>query len=95
MSTRFGQLGDMEDLEPVITYDRQALALRPRGHPDRDRSLISIAITFPTRFEQSGNVGYLEEAIRYHHHGRYECTEYTLIHNGSLHESAIANWPRN
>jgi hypothetical protein len=39
VSTCFHQLGKMEDLEEAITYHRQALVLRPPGHPDRSTSL--------------------------------------------------------
>ena len=38
MTTRFKQLGRMEDLEEAITCHRQMLALRPHGHPDRSTS---------------------------------------------------------
>jgi hypothetical protein len=33
----------MEDLEEAITYHREALTLRPPGHPDRFMSLNNLA----------------------------------------------------
>ena len=36
---RFAQSGRMEDLEDVITYNREALTLHPVGHPNRSSSL--------------------------------------------------------
>jgi hypothetical protein len=36
----------MEDLEEVITYHREALTLRPPGHPDRSSSLNNLANVF-------------------------------------------------
>ena len=35
LSTRYSQLGAMEDLNEAIVLDREALDLRPQGHPDR------------------------------------------------------------
>src|SRR5260221_13475660 len=40
--TRFEQSGRMEDLEETISCHREALALRPHGHPDRSGSLTSL-----------------------------------------------------
>jgi hypothetical protein len=33
-STRFAHRGNNKDLDQAITLDREALALRPVGHPD-------------------------------------------------------------
>ena len=59
MSTRFHQL---EELGESITCYRQALALRPHGHPDRS---ISLNHSVFTRFQQLGRVEDLEESITY------------------------------
>ena len=42
----------MEDLEEVITYHREALTLRPPGHPDHSSSLDNM----PVRTCVSSNV---------------------------------------
>ena len=46
----------MEDLEEAITSHRQALALRPHGHPDRSFSLTNYASAMCTRFQQLGRM---------------------------------------
>jgi tetratricopeptide (TPR) repeat protein len=56
----------MEDLEEAITCHREALALRPHGHPDRSSSLNNLANAVSTRFEQLGRMEDLEEAITCH-----------------------------
>jgi hypothetical protein len=66
VSTRFEQLGGMEDLEEAITCHRQALALRPHGHPNRSSSLNNLANAVFTRFQQLGGMEDLEEAITCH-----------------------------
>ena len=43
MSTRFEHLGRIDDLENAITCHRQALALRPHGHPYRSFSFNNLA----------------------------------------------------
>ena len=65
MSTRFEQLGRMEDLEEGITCHRHALALRPHGHPNRSFSLSILANAMYTRFEQSRSHGDLLDAVKY------------------------------
>ena len=42
----------MEDLEEAITCHRQALALRPHGHPDRSSSLNNLANAVSIRLEE-------------------------------------------
>ena len=41
----------MEDMEELITYDRQALALFPHGHPNRSVSLNNLANAVSARFK--------------------------------------------
>ena len=41
----------MEDFEEAITCCRQALALRPHGHPGRPSSLDNLANAMADRFE--------------------------------------------
>jgi len=55
----------MEDLEDAITSHRQALTLRPPGHPDRSISLNNLASALSTRFQQTGRMEDLEDAITY------------------------------
>jgi tetratricopeptide (TPR) repeat protein len=65
VSTRFEQLGRMEDLEEAITCHREALALRPHGHPYRSSSLSNLANAMSTRFGQSGSKDDLLDALKY------------------------------
>jgi len=63
---RFQQSGRMEDMEEAITCHREALALCPRGHPNRAASLNNFANAVSTRFEKSRSMEDLEEAITCH-----------------------------
>jgi hypothetical protein len=53
-------------LDQAITLDREALALRPVGHPDWSSSLSSLANRLSTRFDQQGNDEDLDQAIAFH-----------------------------
>ncbi|KAF8438609.1 hypothetical protein L210DRAFT_3504968 [Boletus edulis BED1] len=69
LSTRYKQLGVMEDLDEAIAHARQSLDLRPKGHPHRFMSLISLAVCIYTRYMRLGKempvkVEELEQAIR-------------------------------
>ena len=54
------------NVEETITFHREALALRPPGHPDRSSFLINLAIAIDTRYDQSGRMEDLQEAITYY-----------------------------
>ena len=56
ISIRLDELGRTEDMEEVIIYNREAITLRPLGHPHRSRSLTSLADSVLTCFEQLGQV---------------------------------------
>jgi tetratricopeptide (TPR) repeat protein len=56
----------MEDLKEAITCYRQALALRPHGHPDRSDSLNGLGSAVYAHFNQLGRMKDLEEAITCH-----------------------------
>ena len=53
----------MEDLGEAIVLDREALDLRPQGHPDRSIYLINLGDDLPTRYDQPGATEDLDEAI--------------------------------
>ena len=53
----------MEDLNEAVVLDREALDLRPKGHPDRAMSLNNLAIDLIIRYEQLWGVEDLDEAI--------------------------------
>ena len=53
----------MEDLNEAILLNRDALALRPPGHPGRSASLGNLAVDLSTRFKQLGEMEDLNEAI--------------------------------
>ena len=55
MSTRF-QRSATDDLEDSITCHREALALRPHGHPAWSSSLVDLANAMTTHFKQSGKI---------------------------------------
>ena len=56
----------MEHFEEVITYHREALSLRPPGHPNRSASLSYLAGAIFARYLQFGNLKNLEEGITYY-----------------------------
>jgi tetratricopeptide (TPR) repeat protein len=66
LKTRFEQDGDRQDLEEAIQHHRDALVLRPPGHPLRGSSLNNIANALWTRFGQGGDRKDLEEAIQHY-----------------------------
>jgi CHAT domain-containing protein len=53
----------MQDLDEAIVLDREALNLRPQGHPDRSMSLNNLALHLSTRYDQLGAMQDLDEAI--------------------------------
>jgi hypothetical protein len=61
LSTRDNQLGAMDDLDEAIVLDREALALRPQGHPDRSTSLDILARHLCDRFTHSQQLQDKEE----------------------------------
>ena len=63
LSTRYSQLGAMEDLNEAIVLDREALDLRPQGHLDRSMSLNNLAIRLTARYNQLGGMQDLDDAI--------------------------------
>ena len=44
LSTRYNQLGAMQDSKGAIVLDREVLDLRPKGHPDRSIALAREAL---------------------------------------------------
>ena len=61
--TRYNHLEAMEDLDEAIVLVREALDLRPQGHPDRAMSLNSLAIHLSSRYNLLGATEDLDEAI--------------------------------
>ena len=61
--TRYNHLEAMEDLDEAIVLVREALDLRPQGHPDRAMSLNSLAIHLSSRYNQLRVMKDLDEAI--------------------------------
>jgi CHAT domain-containing protein/tetratricopeptide (TPR) repeat protein len=53
----------MQDLNKGIVLDREALDLRPQGHPDRSESLCSLVVHLSTRYKQLGAMQDIDEAI--------------------------------
>ena len=65
LSARYYQLGARGDLEEAIqvVLNREALRLRPQGHPDRSLSLNNLADRLSSRYEQLGAMEDLAEAL--------------------------------
>ena len=53
----------MGDIEEAIVLGREALKLRPQGHPDRLTSLNNLAVVLSTRYNQLEAMDDLDEAI--------------------------------
>ena len=53
----------MEDLDEAIVLVREALELRPQGHPLRSDSLNSLANGLSTRYKRLGVMHDLDEAV--------------------------------
>jgi tetratricopeptide (TPR) repeat protein len=63
LRTRFKQQTELKTLDEAIAFSREALQLRPPGHPTRNLSLMSLAISLQIRFDQQGELDTLDEAI--------------------------------
>jgi hypothetical protein len=63
LSTHFDHTGDMVMLNEALGLGREALALRPVGHPKRAESCGNLAISLWTRFNQTGDTSLLDEAL--------------------------------
>jgi len=61
--SRFQRLGDIADLDEVITVKQQAVRLTPDGHPDKPGRLNDLGNAFQSRFERLGILADLDEAI--------------------------------
>ncbi|KAJ7500919.1 CHAT domain-containing protein [Mycena galericulata] len=64
--TRFGQEGDIPDIDEAIVLHREALALRGPPHPDRGSSLNNLGKAIWTRFDHRGDPQDIDEAILLH-----------------------------
>ena len=74
LSSRFQQLGRVEDLEDAISSHHEALSLPPPGHPSHPSSLDNLAIALSARFEQLGRIEDLEDAISFHREALALCS---------------------
>jgi tetratricopeptide (TPR) repeat protein len=66
LQTRYKITGSSDLLDEAITLHREALALRPAGHPDRSMSCNNLAIALRTRYEATGSSNLLDETITLH-----------------------------
>jgi tetratricopeptide (TPR) repeat protein len=60
---RYQAEGQITLIDEAIVLERQALALRPPGHPKRAASCGNLAVALKTRYKHSGDAALLEEAI--------------------------------
>ena len=63
LSSRYEQLGDIDDLNKALVLDREALSLCPPGHRHRPMSLNSLAVNLSARYEELREIDDLNEAI--------------------------------
>jgi CHAT domain-containing protein/tetratricopeptide (TPR) repeat protein len=61
--THHSQTRDVALLDEAIELEREALALRPSGHPDRAFSCGNLGASLQTRYEQCDDLGLLNETI--------------------------------
>jgi tetratricopeptide (TPR) repeat protein len=59
----FNQIGDMELLGEALYLDREALRLRPEGHPERALSCENLAVLLRTRFNQTGDTWLMDKVL--------------------------------
>jgi hypothetical protein len=62
LQTHFNQTEHTALLDEALELHREALRLRPEGHPDRAHSCAHLAVTLQTRFDQTGDTALLDEA---------------------------------
>ncbi|EFI27119.1 hypothetical protein CC1G_14944 [Coprinopsis cinerea okayama7 len=62
---RFDNKGDLKDLEKGVNLHKEALSLRPLGHPARAESLNNLACALYTRFKRKGDAEDLEMCIHF------------------------------
>jgi len=63
VKTRFEQYGKDEDLEEAIVLQREALELRPPGHPNHSQSLMLLGSMFLATFSHFGRHDNLHQAM--------------------------------
>ena len=63
LSSRYKQLGAVQDLNEAIALAREALSLFPQGQPNRSSSLSSLALHLSFRYNHLGTMQDLDEAI--------------------------------
>ncbi len=80
----------MKNLDDTISSHREAVTVRPPGHPYRSRSLDHLAIALRTRFQQLGQVEDLEEAISFHREALTVCPSAHSDRSRFLNNLAIA-----
>ncbi|KAG2146823.1 hypothetical protein DEU56DRAFT_978674 [Suillus clintonianus] len=60
---RFNKRGDINDINTALSHHREALALKPLGHPMRDNMLANLAVVLKTRHRKSHASEDLNETI--------------------------------
>jgi hypothetical protein len=63
LHARYEQCGDIALLDEATELDREVLALRPPGHPDRTLSCAHLAVSLHERYKQCFDLDLLEKAI--------------------------------
>ncbi|KAF8132951.1 TPR-like protein [Boletus edulis] len=106
LSTRYKQLGRVVDLDEAIVLDREALELRPNGHPDRSMPLNTLAkhsnfarkdtliapFHLSTRYNQLGAMADLDEVIVLDREALELCPQGHPDRSMSLNNLAIRLW---
>ena len=65
--TPYKQLGATEGLNEAIVLNRDALVLRPLGHPDRSISLDNLAVYLHTWYKELGAMQFFLRSVRAAH----------------------------
>ncbi|KAG2112715.1 CHAT domain-containing protein [Suillus discolor] len=74
-------LNDIEDLDATTSLFRNALALRPRPHPDHPLSLYNLTEALTWRHDKKSTVGDIREAAQLYHELLPLCPEGTYLRN--------------
>ena len=88
-SSRYNQLGAKQGLDEAIVLDREALDLRPQGHPYRPVSLNNLAVNLSIRYKQLGATEDVDEAIVLVREALDLCPQGHPLRSGSFHNLSL------
>ncbi|KAG1775553.1 CHAT domain-containing protein [Suillus placidus] len=71
---------DLQDIDSTISLFREALALRPQGHPDHTLSLYHLTEALTWRYSKEGTAIYIHECVQLYCKLLPLCPEGTYLH---------------